>query len=128
MGTFRLRLALAMRDKKYTAKDVWPKIKVSRAAYYKWCDSTHASCRGDTLFRLADLLGVNSRWLALGKGPQHPVTPYTSDQHSIAQIWPKLPESTRHTIQLLVNDHKGTTRPFELTDKETFRPLPGASK
>ena len=105
MAEFRDRLRAAIARSNKTAKAIYGQIGVSKAIYYNWQSEGGSLPRAENIFPLADALGVEARWLITGEGPMTvDKQVFSQEQTDIADAWPLLPESTRHHVQLLIDD------------------------
>lgn len=75
-------------------KDLTP----SRQAFYVWMRSDEPKITPPHLYKLADLLQVNARWLAINEGtPTRPIFP-TVDEVELWQIFNKLTPTGKATV------------------------------
>ena len=69
LPTFAERLVYAMDEKGISPADLAKAVKVTPSAVSQWRSGQTKNLRPDNLFKVADILGVNARWLATGMGP-----------------------------------------------------------
>lgn len=84
LTTFADRIERALRESGTTAADVARATGLSRAAVSKWVSGQTANVRPDNLFKAADYLRVNPRWLATGQGE-----PWEEDYNRILATLPR---------------------------------------
>lgn len=87
LTTFADRIDYAITQAGMSPADLARAIGLSRAAVSKWMTGDTKSVRPDNLFKAADHLRVNPRWLATGQGE-----PWEEDYN---RILAKLPSNER---------------------------------
>lgn len=95
------------------------RMKIHRQTAHKWFDGQSDNLTPEMLFKLADILHVNPRWLAFGQ-PESPVAPRQIDTEAeeLIQIRDALPPDARddwlkHGRTLVRHTApKSTTNPF----------------
>lgn len=68
--TFAERLAEAMQGAGINAASLAAAVGVSPSAVSQWLSASTKNMRPEHLFAAADVLGVEARWLATGRGPR----------------------------------------------------------
>jgi transcriptional regulator with XRE-family HTH domain len=64
------RIASALAESQLEQAELARRVGVSRQAVNDWLKGRSVNIRPETLVRLADVLGVEIRWLATGHGPR----------------------------------------------------------
>jgi transcriptional regulator with XRE-family HTH domain len=88
-STFSERLADAMREAGITAVALSAATGMSQSAISQWLSSKIKQLSAGHLFAVADVLGVEPRWLLTGQGPRKPRLPPDLSgltEHQIAAI------------------------------------------
>lgn len=93
----RIKLAMATAGIDTPAK-LAKKMKVNRQTVHRWISGEGDKLTPEMLFRLADALTVNPRWLALGP-PHSPVPPSipTVDEAEVLDVHRRLPDAAKDT-------------------------------
>lgn len=66
------RVKEAREAKQWGQSDLADKVGVSRQAIFAWENGESKTMRPENLFKAADALEVNARWLGTGEGPKAP--------------------------------------------------------
>lgn len=131
-GTLAGRIKLAMVSAGIpTPAELARRAKLHRQAVHKYLSGENEKLTPDKLFKLADALNVNPRWLALGP-PETPVPPRAIDPEAAELI--QIKETLDRAPSQEAKDARenwlthGRDLVRILTPKSTANPFPGAKK
>lgn len=74
-STFAERLADAMQDAGINGRSLAAAVGVKESSVSQWLSSKIKGLSGNHVFAVADVLGVEPRWLLTGVGPRKPRLP-----------------------------------------------------
>lgn len=101
-STLAERLADSMRMAGLSNADLARLVGVTRSAVTHWVNGTSPNVRPEHLFRAADVLNVEARWLATGAGPrtrQH----LSAQQAKILDAYHQLSPDAREAMVVLIS-------------------------
>jgi hypothetical protein len=75
----RVQEAVANAEKKKTVKEIALACGVSEQTIYGWRRGGTINLKGETLVELAEVSGLNPRWIINGKGQKHGLTDEEKD-------------------------------------------------
>jgi len=82
--------------------DIARHVGVSRATVTAWMKGDAVSLKPGHLFAVADLLGIEARWLATGQGPRAALR-MPSDQPQLLADMAALRDGDRAAVRLLIH-------------------------
>lgn len=88
-------------------------VGVTRSAVTHWVNGTSPNIRPEHLFRVADALNVEARWLAIGDGPRSRQR-LSAQQSKLLDAYHHLPPDAREAVAVLmfgIADKAGTYKP-----------------
>lgn len=88
METWRDRLRRVMEMRKIDPPKLAKMAGVSRAVPHQWLSGQTKTMNQNHVFAVADALGVNPRWLIIGKGPMEPKSVEKMDKSWIRNVEP----------------------------------------
>lgn len=94
-GRIKLGMAQAGID---TPSQLAKKMKINRQTVHRWVHGEGEKLTPEMLFKLADALSVNPRWLAMG-APHSPVQPHipSVNEAEVLEVYARLPEAAKDT-------------------------------
>lgn len=96
----RVKEAVQEAKKSKSVKDVASGCGVSVQTIYAWQKGFTSNLKGETLVELAEVSGLNARWIINGKGPKHGLTP---DEKTLIEGLRAADASERATLLALAN-------------------------
>ena len=108
MSTLQSRLQAAMELSERKPADLAAACRISRAAVSKWFQPASKNLKMEHLFTVADLCGVDARWLATGRGQprRHQLTKPGDDipqrRLDLIRMYGRLPDEVRAPIRALI--------------------------
>lgn len=93
----RIRIGMAQAGL-VTPSQLARKMKVNRQTVHRWVAGEGDKLTPEMLFKLADALLVNPRWLAMG-APHSPVPPHipSVNEAEVLEVYGRLPEAAKDT-------------------------------
>lgn len=82
----RIRIGMAAKGIKNPA-DLARRIKVNRQTVHKWLAGQVTKLEPEFLFKLADELGLDPRWLATREGEPQPLLRMSLDQKRVLELY-----------------------------------------
>lgn len=86
---------LARKKKGYSVVELAEAIGVTRQSVYNWLKGKDLNLSGATLVELAELSGINARWIINGRGPE--ATALNEDEQIILRGFRLLGEEMRES-------------------------------
>lgn len=78
-----------------TAADLARRMKLNRQTIHKWLSGEVTKLEPAHLFKLADILGLDARWLAAREGEPQPALRITLELQRLIELYQALPEKMR---------------------------------
>lgn len=104
MDTFAQRLKYARGRASMSQEELARKLDVSKASISKIEMGLTQDVLMTTLFRMADVLSIDPRWLATGKAPIGETGVGLPGQAGLVEAWAELPAAIRDPIRQLVEE------------------------
>lgn len=98
--TDRINATMAERGIKPSA--LAREVGVSKQTVSDWTNGRSINIKPENLVSLADVLGVEIRWLASGSGPKSPLNRLPVDVQRVAAALAAMPEETRGAFVTVV--------------------------
>lgn len=93
----RLRIAMSAKGIKNPTA-LADLMSVPKQTAYRWCDGTNEKLEPINLFKLADVLGVSSRWLVDGKTPPYGRRVKSIEQDDLITTFDSLPKDKQQQV------------------------------
>lgn len=94
--TLKGRIAISMAAKGIkTPADLARKLRLNRQTVHKWMTGEAIKLEPENLFKLADALEVNPRWLATREGEPQPPRTVPIDDQRVLDLYKALPPAVR---------------------------------
>lgn len=74
---------------------------ISQSAVYQWRDGSSKTISGENLVELAELSGLNARWIINGKGPKYGLS---KDEQDLLHGFSLFGDEQRHSWLLIARD------------------------
>jgi transcriptional regulator with XRE-family HTH domain len=111
--TLSERLIGAMEIAEISKAELARMVGVTRSAVTHWVNGTSPNIRPEHLFRIADALNIEARWLATGEGPRARQR-LSLQQTRLLDAYHQLPPDAREAVAVLmcgIADKAGTYKP-----------------
>jgi len=105
MDSLAHRIEAVRTEKGLTKTDIWQGAGLSSGVYAQWMNG--AALKGETLIKVASVLGVNPDWLQTGKGNRDQKTKQDREEITLGNL--KIPSRARLLVDLfnkLSSDHQ----------------------